>query len=56
MVDFFVRPSTLTTGKFGAIRPKDLKFSANKDLNRLKKYAKYQEGRSILKVGFAFSK
>ena len=56
MADFFVRPPTLTTGNFEAIWPKDLKFSAIKDLNRLKKYAKYQEASSILKVDFALSK
>ena len=56
MADFFVRPPTLTTGNFEAIWPKDLKISAIKDLNRLKKCAKYQEASSILKVGFALSK
>ena len=56
MADFFVRPPTLTTGNFEAIWPKDLKISAIKDLNRLKKYAKNQEASSILKVGFALSK
>ena len=48
MADFFVRPPTLTTGNFGAIWPKDLKISEIKDLNRLKKYAKYQEASNIL--------
>ena len=56
MADFFVRPPTLTAGNFEAIWPKDLKFSAIKDLNCLKKYAKYQEASSILKMGFALSK
>ena len=56
MADFFVRPPTLTTGNFEAIWPKDLKISAIKDLNRLKKYVKYQEVSSILKMGFALSK
>ena len=56
MADFFVRPPTLTTGNFEAIWPKDLKISATKDLNRFKKYAKYQEASSILWVGFALSK
>ena len=40
--DFFLRPPTLTAGNFEAIWPKYLKFSAIKDLNRLKKYVKYQ--------------
>ena len=56
MADFFVRPPTLTTGNFEAIWPKDLKFSAIKDLNCLKKYFRYQEASSILKMGFALSK
>ena len=56
MADFFVRPPTLTTGNFEAIWPKGLKFLAIKDLNCLKKYAKYQEAGSISKVGFALSK
>ena len=56
MADFFVRPPTLNTGNFRAIWPKDFKISAIKDLNRLKKYVKYQEASSILKVGFALSK
>ena len=56
MADFFVRPQTLTTGNFEAIWPQDLKFSAIKDLNRLKKYAKYQEASSILRVSFDLSK
>ena len=56
MADFFVRPPTLTTSNFEAIWLKDFKFSAIKDLNRLKKYAKYQKASSILRVGFAFSK
>ena len=54
--DFFVRPPTLTTGNFKAIWPKDLKILAMKDPNCLKKYAKYQEGSGILKMGFALSK
>ena len=56
MADFFMRPPTLTTSNFEAIYPKDLKFSAIKDLNRLEKYAKYQEASSILWMGFALSK
>ena len=56
MADFFVRPPTLTTGNFEAIWPKDLKISAIKDLNRLKKYVKYQEASSILIGSFALSK
>ena len=56
MADFFVRPPTLTIGNFEAIWPKDLKISAIKDLNRFKKYVKYQEASSILWVGFALSK
>ena len=48
MADFFVRPPTLTTDNFEAIWPKDLKFSAIKDLNYLKKYTKYQEASNIL--------
>ena len=51
MADFFVRPPTLTTGNFEAIWPKYLKFLAIKDLNCLKKYAKYEEAYSILKMG-----
>ena len=56
MADFFVRPPTLTTGNFEAIWSKEFKILAIKDLNRLKKYVKYQEASSILKVGFALSK
>ena len=56
MADFFVRPPTLTTDNFEAIWSKDIKFSAINDLNRLKKYAKYQEASSIFKVCFALSK
>ena len=56
MADFFVRPPTLTTDNFEAIWPNDLKSLAIKDLNRLKKYAKYQEASRIFKVGFALSK
>ena len=56
MADFFVRPPTLITGKFGALLPKDFKISAIKDLHCLKKYAKYQEASSILRVGLALSK
>ena len=56
MADFFMRPPNLTTGNFEAIWPKDLKISAIKDLNRLKKHAKYQETNSVLRVGFALSK
>ena len=41
---------------FKAIWPKDLKISAIKDLNRLKKYTKYQKASSMLRVGFALSK
>ena len=55
MADFLVRPPTLTTGIFEAILPNDLKISAIKDLNCLKKYAKYQEANCILRVGFALS-
>ena len=46
----------LTTGNFEAISPKDLKFLAIKNLNYLKKYAKFQEASSILRIGFALSK
>ena len=56
MADSFVRPPALTTGNFEAIWSEDLTFLAMKDLNCLKKYAKYQEASSILKVGFALSK
>ena len=48
MADFSVRPPTFTAGNFEAIWTKDLKFSAIKDLNCLKKYAKYQEASNIL--------
>ena len=47
--DFFSRAPTLTAGNFEVIWPKDFKFSAMKDLNRLKKYSKYQEASSILR-------
>ena len=56
MADFFVKPPNLKTGNFEAILPKDLKFSAIKDLSHLKKCAKYQEASSILRVCFALSK
>ena len=56
LADVFLRPPTLTTGIFEAIWPKDLKMLAIKDLNRFKKYVKYQEASSILKVDFALSK
>ena len=56
VADFFMRPPTLTTVNFEAIWQKDLKFLEIKDLNCLKKYAKYQEASSILWVGFALSK
>ena len=56
MAGFSVRPPTLTTGNFEAKWPIDLNFSVIKDLDRLKKYVKYQEASSILRVGFALSK
>ena len=56
MADFFVRPPTLTTGNFRTIWSKDLKFSAIRDQNLFKKYAKYQEDSNILEVGFVLSK
>ena len=56
MAGFFVRPPTLKTGNFEAIWSKDLKFLAIRDLNRLKKYVKYQEASSILRMSFALSK
>ena len=56
LADFSVKPPTLTTGNFEAIWLKDLKISAIKNLNCLKKYVKYQEASSILKVSFALSK
>ena len=42
MADFILRLPNLTTGNFEAIWPKDFKLLAIKDLNPLKKYAKYQ--------------
>ena len=42
-------------GNFAALWPTDLKFSAIKDLNLLKKYKKNQEASSILRVGIAES-
>ena len=45
--------------KLVTLRPfdrKTSKFQPIKDLNRLKKYFKYQEASSILKVGFTLSK
>ena len=56
MADFFVRPPTFTTGNFEAMWLKDLKFSEIKDLNCLKRYAKYQEASCIIRVAFALSK
>ena len=50
MADFFLRPPTLTDSNFAAIWPTDPKFLAFKDLNILKKYNKYQEASSILRM------
>ena len=55
MADFFLRPPTLTADNFEATQPKDLKFSALKDLNVLKKYIKYQKISKNLRLGFALS-
>ena len=56
MVDFFLRPPTLTDSNFAALWPKDPIFTALKVLNVWKKYLKSQEASSILRVGFALSK
>ena len=56
LADFFLRPPTLTASNFAALWPADPKFLALKDLNLLKKYTKYQEASSILRVVFALSK
>ena len=55
MADFFLRPPTLAAGNFEAPWPNDLKFSALKDLNLLKKYNKYQETSDNFRLGFALS-
>ena len=56
VADFFMRPPTLTASNFAALWPKDLKFSAFKDLNPFSKCVKFQEATSILRLGFALSK
>ena len=52
----FLRSPTLTASNFAALESTELKFLALKDLNLLKTVSKFQEDRSILKVGFALSK
>jgi len=56
MADFFLRPPTLTASNFDALWPTDPIFTVLKDLNPLKRYFKYQEAGSILRVIFAHSK
>jgi len=56
MADFFLRPPTLTASNFDALWPTDPIFTVFKDLNPFKRYFKYQEAGSILRVIFALSK
>ena len=55
MVDFFVRPPTLTTGNFEALLPSDFKLLALKDLNPFRILSEFQEASNILWVDFVLS-
>ena len=56
MADFFLRPPTLTAGNFEALYSTDPLLTVLKDLNPLKRYAKYQEASYNFRLGFVCSK
>ena len=56
VADSFLRPLTLTATDFRALQSTDPILTVLKDLNPLKRYAKFKEASHNFRLGFVFSK